>query len=189
MSIELVMLLMSNHFIFCCSLLLLPSVFPSIRIFSSESALHIRWLKYQSFSFSISPSSGYSGLTYFRFDWFDLLAVQGTLKSILQHHNLKASFLWCSSFFKDQLSHSYVITGKAIALTIQGFFGKIMSLLFNMLSWFVIVFLPGSMCLLISWLQSLSTVILEPKKIKFSSSHILKRKKKSEKLILIVHFI
>ena len=140
-------------------------------------------------SASVLPMSIQGWLIYFRFDWFDLLAVQGTLKSILQHHNLKASFLWCSPFFKDQLSHSYMITGKAIALTIQGFFGKIMSLLFNMLSWFVIVFLPGSMCLLISWLQSLSTVILEPKKIKFSSSHILKRKKKSEKLILIVHFI
>ena len=140
------MLLMSNHFIFCCSLLLLPSVFPSIRIFSSESALHIRWPKYWSFSFSISPSSEYSGLISFRIDWFDLLAIPETLKSLLQHHNVKASILQCSVFFMVQLSHPY-ITGKTIALTRQTFVSKVVSLLFNTLFGFVRAFLQRRECL------------------------------------------
>ena len=146
---------------------LLPSIFPSIRVFSSESVFHIRWPKY--WSFSISPSSEYSGFVSVRIDWFDLLAVQGTLKSLLQHHSLKASILQCSTFFMVQLSHPYMTTGKTIALTIQIFVSKIMSLLFNMLSGIVIVFFPRRKCLLISWLQSLSTVNLEPKKIKSGS--------------------
>ena len=132
----------------------------------SSRTLHIRWPKYWSFSFSNSPSNEYSGLVSFKVYWFDLLAVQGTLKSLLQHHNLKASVLWCSAFFMVQLSHLYITTGKTIALTIQTFVGKVMSLLFNMLSRFVVAFLPRSKHLLISWLQSLSTAILEPKKIK-----------------------
>ena len=156
----------SNYLILCLSLLLLPSVFPSIMVFSNESTLHIRWTKHCSFSFSISPSSNYSGLISFRIDWFDLLAVQGTLKSLLQHHSLKASILWCSAFFMFQLSYLSMMSGKAIALTIQTFIGKAMSLVFNMLFRFVITSLPRSKCLLISWLQSPSTVILEPKKIK-----------------------
>ena len=164
MSIELVMPF--NHLILCPPLLLLPSVFPSIRVFSNESALHIRWPKDWSFSFSISPSSEYSGLTSLRIDWLDLLAVQGTLKSLLQNHSSKASVIRCSAFFMAQLSHSYMTTGKTIALTRQIFVGKVMSLLFNMLSRLVIAFLPRSKLLLISWLQSPSTVILEPKKIK-----------------------
>jgi len=165
MSIESVM--PSNHFILCCSLLLLPSVCPSIKVFSNELALRIRWPKYWSinFSFSISPSNEYSGLISFRIDWFDLLTVQGTLKSLLQHHSSKASVLWHSVFLWSN-SHLYMTTGKTIALTRQTFVGKVMSMLFNTLSRFVTVFLPGSKCLLISWLQSLSTVILEPKKIK-----------------------
>jgi len=165
MSIESVM--PSNHFILCCSLLLLPSVCPSIKVFSNELALCIRWPKYWSinFSFSISPSNEYSGLISFRIDWFDLLTVQGTLKSLLQHHSSKASVLWHSVFLWSN-SHLYMTTGKTIALTRQTFVGKVMSMLFNTLSRFVTVFLPGSKCLLISWLQSLSTVILEPKKIK-----------------------
>jgi len=154
----------SNHL--CRSLLLLPSTFPSIRVYSNESALHIRWPKYWSFSFSISPSDKYSGLISFRMDWFDLLAVQGTLKSLLQHYNSKASILRCLAFFMFQLSYSYVTTGKTIALTIWTFVGKVMSLLFNMLSRFVITFLLRSKHLLISWLQSPSAVILEPKKIR-----------------------
>ena len=149
----------SSHLILCCPLLLLPSIFPSIRAFSNESALHIRWRKYQSFSFNISLSSEYSGLISFRMDWLDLLAVQGTLKSLLQHHSSKASILRCSAFFTVQLSHPYMTTGKTIALTRQTFVGKVMSLLFNMLSRFVIAFLPRSKCLLISWLQSPSVVI------------------------------
>ena len=153
----------SNHLIFCHPLLL-PSIFPSIWVFSNESALHIRWPKDWSFSFSISPSNEYSGLISFRMDWMDLLAVQGTLKSLLQHHSSKASILQCSAFFIVQLSHPYVTTGKTIALTRQTFVGKIMSLLFNMLSRLVIAFLPKSKHLLISWLQSPSTVILEPPK-------------------------
>ena len=133
----------SNHLIFCRPLLLLPSIFPSIRVFSSDSALHIRWLKYWSF-FSISPPSEYSGLISFRIDWFGLLAVQGTLKSLLQHHNLKASVLWHSAFFMVQLSHLYMTTGKTIALTMWTFVGKVMSLFFNTLCRFVITFLPRS---------------------------------------------
>ena len=155
----------SNHLILCCALLLLPSIFSSIRVFSNESVFHIRWPKYWNFSFSISPSNEYSGLIPFRIDWFDLLAVQGTLKSLLQHHSSKASVLQCSAFFVVQLSHPYMTTGKAIALNIQTFVGKLMSLLFNMLSRFVIGFLPRSKCLLISWLWLPPAAILEPKKI------------------------
>ena len=151
----------SNHLFLCCPLLLPPSIFPSIRSFSNESVLSIRWPKYLSFSFSISPSNEYSGLTSFRMDWLDLLAVQGTLKSLLQHHSSKASILWHSAFFIVQLSHPYLATGKTIALTRQTFVGKVMSLLFNMLSRLVIAFLPRSKWLLISWLQSPSAVILE----------------------------
>ena len=157
MSIELMM--PSNHIIFCHPLFLLPSVFPSIRVFSKESVLHIRWPKYWSFSFSISPFNEYSGLISLRMDWLDLLAVQGTLKSLLQHHSSKASILWCSAFFIVQLSHPYMTTGKTIALTRQTFVGKIMSLLFNMLSRLVISFLPSSKHLLISWLHSPSAVL------------------------------
>ena len=152
-----------NHLILCHPLLLLPSIFPSIRVFSTESVLHIRWPKYWNFSFSISPSNEYSGLISFRIDWFDLLAVQGTLKSLLQHYSLKASILQCSTFFMVQLSHPYMATGKTITLTRQSFVGKVMSLLFNMLSRLVIVFLSRSKCLLISWLQSPSAVILKLK--------------------------
>ena len=159
MSIESVM--PSNHLILCHPLLFLPSIFPSIRVFSNESVLHIRWPKYWSFSFSISPFKEYFGLISFRMDWLDLLAVQGTLKSLLQHHSSKASILWCSAFFIVQLSHPYMITGKTIALTRWTFVGKVMSLLFNMLSRLVITFLPRSKCILISWLQSPSAVILE----------------------------
>ena len=151
----------SNHLILCRPLLLLPSIFPSIRVFSNELFLHISWPKY--WSFSISPSNEYSRLISFRMDWFDL-AVQGTLRSLLQHHSLKASILWRSAFFIVQLSHPYMTTGKTIALTRQIFVSKIMSLLFNMLSRLLIVFLPRSKRLLISWLQSPSAVILEPKK-------------------------
>ena len=154
----------SNHLILCRPLLLLPSVFPSIRIFSNKSALHIRWPKY--WSFSISPSNEYSGFISFRIDWFDLLAVRGTLKSLLQHHCLKASILRRSAFFMVQLSHPYMTTGKTIALTIWTFAGQVISLLLNTLSRFVIAFLPSSKRLLMSWLQSPSAVILEPKKIK-----------------------
>ena len=151
MSIELVM--PSNHFILCCPFLILPSIFPSIRVFSNESVLHIRWPKYWSFSFSISPSNEYSGLISFRSDWLDLPAVQGTLKSLLQHHNLKASVLQCSALFMVQISHPYLTTGKTV-LTRSTFVGKVMSLLFNMLSRVVITFLSRSRHLLISWLQS-----------------------------------
>ena len=154
----------SNHLILCRPLLL-PSVFPSIRVFSNESVLHIRWPKYQSFSFTISPSNEYSGLI-FMMDWLDLLTVQGTLKSLLQHHSSKASIFQCSAFFMLQLSHLYMTTGKTIALTRWTFVGKVISLLFNMLSRLVISFLPRSKHLLISWLQSPSAVILEPPKIK-----------------------
>ena len=163
MSIVLVM--PSNHFILCCSLLLLPSIFPSIRVFSNESALCIRWPKYWSFSFNISPSNEHSGLISFRMDWLDLLAVQGTLKS-LQHYSSKASILWWSAFFIVQLSHPYMTTGKTIALTKQTFVGKVISLLFNMLSRLVIAFFLRIKHLLISWLQSPSAVIWEPPKIK-----------------------
>ena len=150
----------SNHLILCRPLLLLPSVFPSI----SESVLHIRWPKDWSFSFSISPSNEYSGLIYFRMDWLDLLAVQGTPKSILQHYSSKASILWCSAFFIVQLSHPCMTTGKTIALTRWTFVGKVLSLLFTVLSRLVITFFSRSKHLLISWLQSPSAVILEPKK-------------------------
>ena len=146
----------SNHLILCHPLLLLPSVFPSIRVFSNESALHIRWPKCYNFSFSISPSNEYSGLISFRKDWLDRLGVQGTLKSLLQHHSSKASIFWCSAFFIVQLSHPYMTTGKTIALTRWTFVGKVMSLLFNMLSRSVIAFLPRSKRLLISWLKSSS---------------------------------
>ena len=162
MSIESVM--PSNHLILYRPLLFLPSIFPSIRVFSNESALRIRWPKYWSFSFNISPSNEHPGLISFRMDLLDLLAVQGTLKSLLQHHSSKASILWHSAFFIVQFSHLYMTTGKTIALTRWTFVGKIMSLLFNMLSRLVITFLP-SKCLLISWLQSPPAVILEPKKI------------------------
>ena len=161
MSIESVM--PSNYLILCCPLLLSPSIFPSIRVFSNESVLRIRWPKYWSFSFSISPSNEYSGLISFRMDWLDLLEVQGTLKSLIQHHSSKASILRCSAFFIVQLSHPYM-TEKTIALTKWTFVGKVMSLLFNVLSRLVITFLPRSKRLLISWLQSPSAVILEPPK-------------------------
>ena len=156
----------SNHLILCRPLLLLPSVFPSIRVFFNESVLCIRWPKYWSFSFNISLSSEHPGLISFRMDWLDLLAVQGTLKSLLQHHSSKASILWGSAFFIVQLSHPYMTSGKTIALTRWTFVGKLMSLLFNMLSGLVITFLPRSKHLWISWLQSPSAVILEPPKIK-----------------------
>ena len=156
----------SNHLILCRPLLLLPSIFPSIRVFLNESALCIRWPKYWSFSFDISPSKEYSGLISFMMDWLDLLAVQGTLKSLLQHHSSKESILLHSGFCIVQLSHPYMTTGKTIALTRQTFVDKVISLLFNMLSRLVITFLPRSKCLLISWLQSPSAVILEPPKIK-----------------------
>ena len=149
----------SNHFILCHPLLFLPSIFPSIRVFCSESVLHIRWPKYWNFSFSISPSNEYSGLISFRMDWFDLLAAQGTLESLLQHHSSKASILRHSAFFIVQHSHLYMATGKTIALTRQTFVSKVMSLLFNMLSRLVITFLPRSKHLLITWLQSPSAVI------------------------------
>ena len=154
----------SNHLILCCPLLLLPSIFPSISVFSNESVLHIRWPKYWSFSFSISPSSEHSGLISLRMDWLDLFAVQGTLKSLLQNDSSKASILWHSAFFMVQLSHPYMTTGKTIALTRRTFVGKVMSLLFNMLSRLIINFLPRSKHLLISGLQSPSAVILKPPK-------------------------
>ena len=155
----------SNHLILRHSLLLPPSVFPRIRVFSNEAVLCIRWPKYWSFSFSISPSNEYSGLISFRMNWLDLLAVQRTLKNLLQHHSSKASIIQCSAFFIVQLSYPYMTTGKTIALTRRTFVDKVMSLLFNMLSTLVITFLPGSKCLLILWLQSPSAVILEPKKV------------------------
>ena len=157
----------SYHLILCRPILLLPSIIPSIRVFSYESALHIRWQKYRSFSFNISPSNEHSGLISFKRDWLDLLAVQGTLKSLLQHHSSKASILQCAPVFIVQLSHPYMTTGKTIALTRRTFVGKVMSLLFKMLSRLVITFLTRSKRLLISWLQSPPAVILEPKKIKF----------------------
>ena len=152
----------SNHLILCHPLLLLPSTFPSIRVFFKESVVRIRWPKYWSFSFNISPSNEHPGLNLFRMDWLDLLAVHGTLKSLLQHHSSKASILQYSAFFTVQLSHPYMTTGKTIALTRQTFVGKVMCLLFNMLSRLVITFFPRSRRLLISWLQSPSAVILEP---------------------------
>ena len=158
----------SNHLILCRPLLLPPSIFPSIRVFSNESDLRIRWPKYWSFSFSISPSDEYSGLISFRIDWFDRLAVQGTLNSLLQHYCSKASILRCSAFFIVQLSHPYTTTGKTIALTRWTFVGKVMFLLFNMLSRLVIAFLPRSKHLLISWLQSPSAVIFGAQENKVS---------------------
>ena len=155
----------SNHLILCLPLLLLPSIFSSIRVFSNESALCIRWPKYWSFSYNISPFNEHSGLISFRMDWVDLLGVQGTLKSLLQHHSSKASVLWCSAFCTVQLLYLYMTTRKTIALTRRNFVGKVMSLLFNMLSTLVITFLLRSTRLLISWLQSPSAVILEPRKI------------------------
>ena len=163
----------SNHLILCHPLLLLPPIFPSIRVFSSESVLRIRWPKDWSFCFSISSSNGHPGLISFRMDWLDLLAVQGTLKSLLQHHSSKASILQSSAFFIIQLSNPYMTTGKTIAWTRWTFVGKVMSLLFNKLSRLVIAFLPRSKHLLISWLQSPSAVILEPPKIKFVTISIV----------------
>ena len=151
----------SSHLILCHPLLLLPSIFPRIRVFSNELALHFRWPKYWSFSFNISPSSEHPGLISLRMDWLDLLAVQGTVKSLLQHHSSKTSILRCSAFFIGQLSHPYMTTGKTIALTRWTFVGKVMSLLFNVLSRLVMTFLPRSKRLLISWLQSPSAVILD----------------------------
>ena len=167
MSIESVM--PSNHLILCHPLLLLPSTFLSIKVFSNESALCIRWPECWSFSFSMSPSNEYSGLISFKIDWFDLFAVQGTLKSLLQHHNSKASILWCSGFFMAQLSHPDMTTGKIIALTRWTFVLKVMSLLFNTLSMLVITYLPRCKHLLISWLQSPSAVILKSPKRKFAT--------------------
>ena len=163
----------SSHLILGRSLLLLPPIPPSIRVFSNESALCMRWSNYWSFSFSIIPSKEIPGLISFRMDWLDLLAVQGTLKSLLQHHRSKASLLWCSSIFMVQLSYPYMTIGKTIALTRETFVGKVMSLLFNVLSRLVITFLPRSKCLLISWLQSPSAVILEPKKKKSATVSIV----------------
>ena len=156
--------MLSNHLILCHPLLLLPSIFPNIKVFSNESAVCIRWPVY--WNFTIRPFSEYSGLICYRIDWFDLLAVQGTFRSLFQHHSSKASIFWCSAFFMVQLSHPYVITGKTIALTRQTFVSKVISLLFNMLSKFIRAFLPRSKHLLISWLQSPSAVILGPRKIK-----------------------
>ena len=158
----------SNHLILCCPLLLLPPIFPTMRVFSNESALHIRWPKDWSFSFNISPSNEHPGLISFRMDWLDLLAVQVTLKSLLQHHSSEVSILWHSAFFIVQLSHPYMTTGKTIALTRRTFVDKVMCPLFNMLSRLVITFLPRSKHLLISWLQSPSAVIVEPQKNKVS---------------------
>ena len=156
----------SNHLDLCCPLLLLPSIFPSIRVFSNESVLHVRWPKYWSFRFSISPSNEYSGLISFKMDWLDLLAVQGTLKSVLQQHSSKASILWHSAFFIVQLSRLYMTSGKTIILTRHTFGGKVMSLLFNMLSRLVMDFLLRGKHLLISWLQSSFAVIFKPLRIK-----------------------
>ena len=171
MSIESV--IPSNHLILCHSLLLLPSIFPSIRVLSNEPAFRIRWPKYWSFSFSIIPSKKIPGLISFRMDWLDLLAVQGTLKNLLQHHGSKASILLHSAFFTVQLSHPYMTTGKTIALTRRSFVCKVMSLLLNMLSRLVITFLPRSKRLLISWLQSPSAVILEPPQNKISHCFLI----------------
>ena len=162
MSVELVM--PSSHLMLCRPLLILPPIPPSIRVFSSEWTFHMRWPKYRSFSFSIIPSKEHPGLFSFRMDWLDLLAVQGPLKSLLQHHSSKASILWCSAFFTVQLSHPYMATGKTIALIRWTLVGKVMSLLFNMLSRLIIAFLPRSKFLLILWLQSPSVVVLEPQK-------------------------
>ena len=180
MSIESVIL--SNHLILCHCLRLLPSVFPRIRVFSSEAALCIRWPKYWSFSFGSSPSNEYSGLISFKTDWFDLLAVQGTLKSLLQHYSLKASILQHSAFFMVQLSHPYMTTGKTIALTVWTFVGKVVSR-------FVTCFLPRNKHLLISWLQSWFTVILESKKIKFVTVSMLPPSIWHEEMWLACHVL
>ena len=169
----------ANRLILCCPLLLLPSIFPSIRVFSNESVLHIRWPKYWSFSFSISPSNEYWGLISFRMDWLDLLVVQGTFKSLLPHYSSKASILRQWVFFRIQLLHPYTTPGKTIALARWTFVGQVMSLLFNMQSRLFITFLPRSKRLLISWLQSPSVVILEPKKIKPVTENICYIKKYS----------
>ena len=175
MSIEL--MIPSNHLILCHPLFLPPPIPPSIRVFSSESTLYMRWPKYWSFRFSISPSNEHPGLISFRMDWLDLLAVQGTLKTLLQHHSSKALILWHSAFFTVQLSHPYMTTEKTIALTGWTFFGKVMSLLFNMLSTLVITFLSRTKCLLILWLQSPSAVILESPQINLSLFlHLFPRK-------------
>ena len=170
----------SSHLILCRPLLLLPPIPPSIRVFSNESTLRMSWPKYWSFSFSISPSNEDPGLNSFRMDWLDLLAVQGTLKSLLQHHSSKASIFWHSAFFIIQLSHPYMTTGKIITLTRRTFVGKVTSLLFNMLSRLDMTFLPRSKRLLISWLQSPSAVILEPQKVKSATvsvfPHLFARK-------------
>ena len=170
----------SNHLVLCHPLLLLPSIFPNIRVFSNESAFPIRWPKYWSLTFSITPSSEHPGLISFKMDWLDFLAVQGTLKSLLQHHSSKASIILHSAFFIFKLSHPHMTTGKTRALTRQTFAGKVMSLLFNMLSRLVITFLPRSKRLLISWLQAPSAVILEPPQIKSDTvstvSHLFPRK-------------
>ena len=191
MSIKLVM--PSDHLILCWPFLLLPSIFPSIRVFSSESGLRIKCPEYWRFSFSISPSNEYLGLISFRMDWMGLLAVQGTLKSLLQHHSSIAPILWRSAFFMIQLSHPYMTIGQTIALTRWTFVGKVMSLLFNMLSRLVMVFLQGSKHLLISWLQSLCTVILEPKKIKsliiFNVSPSLCHEVMGPDAMILVYFI
>ena len=163
----------SNHLILCHPLLLPPSIFPRFKVFSNESILHIRWPKHWSFSFSISPSNEYSGLLSLRMDWLDLLAIQRTLKSLLQHHSSRALILRGSAFLVVQLSHPYMTTGKTVALTRRTFVGKVKSLFFNMLSRLVIAFYPRSKCLLISWLQSPSAVILEPKKIKSDTVSII----------------
>ena len=171
MSIESVM--PSNHLILCRPLLLLPPIFPSIRVFSNESALHIRWPRYWSFSFNIRPSNEHPGLISFRMDWFDLFAVKGTLKSLLQHHSSKASILRCSAFVIVPFSHPYMTAGKTIALTRWSFGGKVMSLLLNMLSRLVRAFLPRSKRLLVSWLRSPSIVILEAKNIKSATVYTI----------------
>ena len=163
----------SNHLILCHPLFLLPSIFLSIKVFSSDLVLCIRWPKYWNFSFSISPSNEHLGLISCRIEWLDFLTFHGTLKSLLQHHSSKASILWCSAFFIVQLSHPYMTTGKTIALIRWTFINIVMSLLFNMLSRLVIAFLPRSKCLSISWLQSPPAVILEPKKIKSVSIFII----------------
>ena len=162
-----------NHLILCRPFLLSPSVFASIRVFSNESVLSIRWPKYWSFRFSISPSNEYSGLISFRIDWFDFLAAQGSLKSLRQNHSSKASILWCLAFFIVQVSHPCMTTGKTRVLTRQTFVGKVMALLFNILSWLVTSFLPRSKHLLISWFQSPSAVIFEPPQIKYLNVSIV----------------
>ena len=176
----------SSHFILCCPFLLLPPIPPSIRVFSNESTLRMSWPKYWSFSFSISPSKEIPGLISFRMDWLYLLAVQGTLKSLLQHYSLEASILRCSAFFTVQLSHPHMTTGKTIALTRQTLVGKVVSLLLNILSRLVITFLPRSKRLLISWLQSPSAVIFEPPKIKCDKSIFTRSRFQSQETIFFI---